>query len=88
VWTRAASVVRFRTPVAAVTVIGVCSFMLLVYLTPSRMSTRIFLLSHKGVMYDEGMAKRLPADIRAYFVRMGRTGGKLGGRIRAEKLSP
>jgi hypothetical protein len=31
--------------------------------------------------------KKLPADIRAYFVRMGSEGGKLGGKIRAGKLS-
>jgi hypothetical protein len=32
--------------------------------------------------------KRLPADIRAYFVKMGAQGGKIGGRIRAERLTP
>ena len=80
--------VVITTPVTIGVVTGVCCFMPLVYLTPLRESIRKRLLSHKGVMYYEGMAKRLPADIRAYFVRMGRTGGKLGGKIRAEKLSP
>jgi hypothetical protein len=32
--------------------------------------------------------RKLPADVRAYFVRMGSTGGKIGGKLRAEKLSP
>ena len=40
------------------------------------------------VKYNEGMAsKKLPPDIKDYFVKMGRTGGKLGGRIRADRLS-
>jgi hypothetical protein len=34
------------------------------------------------------MAKKLPADVRAYFVRKGREGGLLGGKARAEALSP
>ena len=32
-------------------------------------------------------AKKLPSEIRAYFVKMGSEGGKMGGRIRADKLS-
>jgi hypothetical protein len=32
--------------------------------------------------------KRLPADIKAYFVKMGAQGGRIGGRRRAEALSP
>jgi hypothetical protein len=32
--------------------------------------------------------KKLPASIRAYFVEMGSQGGKLGGKIRAQKLNP
>jgi hypothetical protein len=31
--------------------------------------------------------KRLPPEIREYFVRMGKKGGALGGRTRAENLS-
>ena len=46
----------------------------------------------KGVEYDTAMAtnkrKRLPADIRDYFVRMGRIGGKKGVEARMEKVSP
>ena len=34
------------------------------------------------------MAKKLPPEVRAYFVRMGKKGGKLGGSIRAAKLTP
>jgi hypothetical protein len=43
-----------------------------------------------GDRYDERyMAKvKLPPEIRAYFVRMGKTGGKIGGKARAESLTP
>lgn len=33
------------------------------------------------------MAKRLPPDIRDYFVKMGKKGGKLGGVARAAKMT-
>ena len=43
-----------------------------------------------GVKYNQGMKKRrkLPPEIRDYFVQMGRIGGQQGGRIRAERLNP
>lgn len=31
--------------------------------------------------------KKLPPDIREYFVKMGRKGGLIGGKARADKLS-
>ena len=31
--------------------------------------------------------KKLPAEVREYFVKMGKKGGLLGGRARAEKLT-
>jgi hypothetical protein len=34
------------------------------------------------------MAKKLPADIRKYFVEMGRLGGQKGVAARMEKVSP
>ena len=47
------------------------------------------LVFHEGVKYNEVMArKKMPDDIRAYFERMGRLGGKIGGKVRAEKLTP
>jgi hypothetical protein len=40
------------------------------------------------VKYNDGMAtQKFPAEIQAYFVKMGSRGGKLGGKIRADKLS-
>jgi hypothetical protein len=33
------------------------------------------------------MTKRLPADVKAYFVKEGRKGGLIGGRARAESLT-
>ena len=48
----------------------------------------IILDIHEGVKYSLRMStKKLPVDIQAYFAKMGSRGGKLGGRIRAEKLS-
>jgi hypothetical protein len=32
--------------------------------------------------------KKLPASIRAYFVRKGKEGGKLGGAARAANMTP
>jgi hypothetical protein len=44
---------------------------------------------HKGVEYYIGMRrKRLPEDIREYFVKMGRIGGQKGVEARMEKVSP
>jgi hypothetical protein len=34
------------------------------------------------------MAKKLPPEIREYFVKQGRKGGKLGGPARAAKMTP
>jgi hypothetical protein len=32
--------------------------------------------------------KKLPPEVRDFFVKMGKEGGLLGGRIRAERLTP
>ena len=32
--------------------------------------------------------KKLPPDVRDFFVRMGKKGGLLGGKARAERLTP
>ncbi len=43
----------------------------------------------KGVKYTGRMRKqKLPPDIRAFFAKMGAQGGKIGGRARAERLTP
>ncbi|MGA9055927.1 MAG: hypothetical protein WB763_05385, partial [Terriglobia bacterium] len=42
----------------------------------------------RGLCNNEGMAKKLPPDIREYFVRKGRQGGKLGGPARAAAMTP
>jgi hypothetical protein len=34
------------------------------------------------------MAKRLPKDVRAYFSKLGKKGGKKGGTMRAANMSP
>ena len=34
------------------------------------------------------MPKKLPPEVREYFVKMGRKGGLIGGKARADKLSP
>jgi len=41
-----------------------------------------------GVAYNVIVAKkRLPPDIRDFFVKMGRKGGKLGGSVRAANMT-
>jgi hypothetical protein len=41
-----------------------------------------------GVTYKRFMPKKkLPPDVLAYFAKMGKKGGLLGGKARAEKLS-
>jgi hypothetical protein len=34
------------------------------------------------------MTKRLPPDVRDYFIKQGRKGGKLGGPARAAAMTP
>jgi hypothetical protein len=34
------------------------------------------------------MAKRLPKEVRAYFSRLGKMGGKKGGAARASNMTP
>jgi hypothetical protein len=42
----------------------------------------------KEVKYNPGMStKKLPPEIKAYFIKMGSVGGKTGGRIRADRLT-
>jgi hypothetical protein len=42
-----------------------------------------------GVTYNAVMGKRkLPPEVRDFFVKMGRRGGKLGGAIRASTMTP
>jgi hypothetical protein len=45
---------------------------------------------HNGVTYDFDMARKdkMPEEARAYFVEMGRQGGKVGGSIRASNMTP
>jgi predicted metalloprotease len=53
------------------------------------MSRRKSLAIHKGVEYYRVMRKRrLPAEIREYFVKMGRIGGQKGLAARMEKVGP
>jgi hypothetical protein len=55
------------------------------YSTPKRAS-----FSHGGIVYIGGAMRKpfLPEDIRAYFVKMGARGGRLGAKRRMEKVSP
>jgi hypothetical protein len=47
-----------------------------------------FLQFFTGLSMLGVMAKKLPADILAYFVRKGREGGLIGGKARAKALTP
>lgn len=50
---------------------------------------KIFSLDYvRGLCNYCGMAKKLPPDIRDYFVKQGRKGGKLGGPARAAAMTP
>ena len=41
-----------------------------------------------GGTYNPGLAKKtLPPDVRDFFVRMGRKGGKIGGSMRAANMT-
>jgi hypothetical protein len=42
----------------------------------------------KGLLYNSSVAKRLPPEIRDFFVKMGRRGGKIGGRKRVANMTP
>jgi hypothetical protein len=42
----------------------------------------------RGLCKYRDMAKKLPPEIREYFVRKGRQGGKLGGPARAAAMTP
>jgi hypothetical protein len=44
---------------------------------------------HEGVMYTLYMPrkKKMPEEVRAYFIEMGRQGGKIGGSSRAAKMT-
>jgi len=39
-------------------------------------------------VYDKGVAKRLPKEIRLYFSKLGKKGGKKGGAVRASNMTP
>ena len=39
-------------------------------------------------MIETMARKKLPPEVREFFVKMGKEGGLLGGRIRAERLTP
>ena len=58
-------------------------------MTPSRIVNIRVLEIRVGVTYDEIVARRkLPPEIRSFFVTMGKQGGKLGGVARAASLTP
>jgi hypothetical protein len=64
-------------------------FVTSLYVPPIRMSSTKSLAFRTGSTYTRGVAKKkLPPEIRDYFVRMGKKGGALGGKTRAENLSP
>jgi hypothetical protein len=57
--------------------------------TPSRKAITKYLKFRDRVRYHVVVRrKKLPPEIRAFFVTMGKRGGKLGGPARAAKLTP
>jgi hypothetical protein len=62
------------------------------YMRGSRIVKRLYCIFpldfHEGVTYVRAMPKkRMPKDVREFFVKMGKQGGLLGGKIRAAKLT-
>ena len=56
---------------------------------PTKIKTLVLLQFVRGVRIMVCMRKKkLPPEIRDYFVRMGKLGGALGGKARAENLTP
>ena len=41
----------------------------------------------RGLCNNRGMTKKLPPEIKEYFVKQGRKGGKLGGPARAARMT-
>jgi hypothetical protein len=55
---------------------------------PSTYKQALFALTALAVyVYNQGMAKRLPKDVRAYFSKLGKKGGKKGGAMRAANMT-
>jgi hypothetical protein len=79
--------VRFLAPVAVPADIGALCLTGSIIRNPQTNINSIlaFLV---GVTYNYLVAKkRLPPDIRDFFVKMGRKGGKLGGSVRAANMT-
>ena len=84
-----ASAVVITAPVTVPAVIGALFFMPLLYVTPSRMSSRKVLAFRYGVTYHRIMPrKKLPPAVLDFFRKQGAKGGKKGGVIRAERMTP
>jgi hypothetical protein len=50
---------------------------------------KVLLAFRNGVTYNESVAKkRLPQEVLQYFAKMGQKGGLIGGRVRAQRLTP
>lgn len=77
--------VGFTAPVSAPTLIGAFCFMHLLYVSRLRI---VKLDSLSAYVYNGSMAKRIPKDIRAYFSKLGKKGGKKGGAVRASNMTP
>lgn len=83
---RAASAVRITTPVSVGALIGVfLSLTLNIIRDPL---TNLQVDFRNRVTYSDIVRrKKIPPDIRAYFAEMGRQGGVLGGKARAQKMT-
>ena len=70
------------------TVVGAFCFMSLLCVPPSRMSRTICLQMRTPLSHNDVMSKKkLPPEVRAYFVKMGKKGGALGGHARAARMT-
>lgn len=78
------------TPVTVPAAIGVFAVYSPIILNPLWYVNRTGLFFLMGLEYNLDMSRRkkLPEDIRAFFVRMGSEGGRIGSQRRMEKLTP
>ena len=84
----AASAVRIVAPITVPAVIGALCFIVLIIRDPLTNVNRKLVAFRMGVTYNVGMAKKtLPPDVRDFFVKMGRKGGKIGGSMRAANMT-
>jgi hypothetical protein len=80
--------VRISAPVNVSALVGAFGFTRTIIRYPFTYSQELFALtSYTVYVYDLTVATRLPKNVRAYFSKLGKKGGKKGGAARASNLT-